>query len=197
MSIIGLKGERVRLVPPDRTLHLENALIWLNDPEVTATLKLNFGVTRRQEEIYFETIETRRETDFTWAVLDEEERHIGFIGLHEINWRHRWATGGLVIGDRSAWGRGYSTDAVRLRTRFAFHTMGLHRIEGHTMNPAMKRVYEKCGYRREGVARGKFWCHGGWHDADLYAILERDWSALRSDASARDETRVPTPAISS
>jgi hypothetical protein len=56
MSIVGLKGERVRLIPPDRTAHLENALIWLNDPEVTATIKLNLGVTRRQEELFFEQI---------------------------------------------------------------------------------------------------------------------------------------------
>ena len=60
--LVGLKGERVRLVPPDRTLHLENALVWLNDPEITATLKYNLGVTRRQEELFFEQIETQRET---------------------------------------------------------------------------------------------------------------------------------------
>ena len=55
MEIVGLRGERVRLVPPDRTLHLENALVWLNDPEITATIKLNLGVSRRQEEIFFES----------------------------------------------------------------------------------------------------------------------------------------------
>ena len=155
MEIVGLKGERVRLVPPDRTLHLENALVWLNDPEITATIKLNLGVTRRQEELFFEQIETQRDTDFVWAIVDETDRHIGFIGLHGINWRNRWATGGLLIGERSAWGRGYATDAVRVRTRFAFGELGLHRIEGHTMNPAMKRVYEKCGYQHEGVARAQ------------------------------------------
>ncbi len=181
MPIIGLKGERVRLVPPDRTLHLENALNWMNDPEITATLKINFGVTRRQEELFFEKIETQRQNDFTWAILDEAESHIGFIGLHEINWRHRWTIGGLVIGERSAWGRGYSTDAVRVRTRFAFDTLGLHRIEGHTMNPSMKRVYEKCGYHHEGIARRKFWRDGRWHDADLYAILDDDWFGSRGD----------------
>jgi RimJ/RimL family protein N-acetyltransferase len=175
MPIIGLKGERVRLVPPDRTLHLENALFWLNDPDVTATLKLNLGVTRRQEELFFEQMETKRDTDIVWAIIAETDRHIGFIGLHAINWRNRWATGGLLIGDRSAWGRGYASDAVKVRTRFAFGELGLHRIEGHTMNPAMKRVYEKCGYQHEGVARRKFWRDGRWHDADLYAILGEDW----------------------
>ncbi len=160
MEIVGLKGNRIRLVPPDRTLHLENALIWMNDPETTATIKLNLGVTRRQEEQFFERIETNRETDFTWAIIDENSRHIGFIGLHGINWRNRWATGGLVIGERSAWGRGYASDAVRVRTRFAFAELGLHRVSGHTMNPAMKRVYEKCGYQHEGVARGMFWRAG-------------------------------------
>jgi RimJ/RimL family protein N-acetyltransferase len=175
VEIVGLKGDRVRLVPPDRTLHLENALQWLNDPEITATIKLNLGVTRRQEEAFFERIETQRDADFTWAILDESGRHIGFIGLHGINWRNRWATGGLLIGERSAWGRGYASDAVRVRTRFGFGELGLHRISGHTMNPAMKRVYEKCGYRHEGVARGMFWRDGRWHDADLFAILSDDW----------------------
>ena len=178
MPLIGLKGERVRLVPPDRTLHLENALIWLNDPEITATIKLNLGVTRRQEELFFDQIETKRQADFVWAILDQTERHIGFIGLHEINWRHRWVTGGLVIGERSAWGQGYASEAVNIRTRYAFGTLGLHRIEGHTMNPAMKRVYEKCGYQHEGVARRKFWRDGRWHDAELFAILGEDWLGL-------------------
>ena len=64
MPIIGLKGERVRLVPPDRTLHLENALIWLNDPEITATLKFNLGVTRAAGGKFLRQIETQRENGF-------------------------------------------------------------------------------------------------------------------------------------
>jgi RimJ/RimL family protein N-acetyltransferase len=181
MAIVGLKGQKVRLVPLDRALHFENALTWFNDPEITATIKLNLGVSRRQEELFFERMGTDGSTGFHWAIHDEAERHIGFIGLHEINWRNRWATGGLVLGERAAWGRGYATDAVRVRTKFAFGELNLHRIEGHTMNPAMKRVYEKCGYRHEGVARRKFWRDGRWHDAELFGILEEDWSAAKRD----------------
>jgi RimJ/RimL family protein N-acetyltransferase len=175
--IVGWKGELARLVPPDRSIHFENALQWMNDPEVTARIKLNLGVTRKQEEAFFDRIEGRNDCDFTWAILDPSDRHVGFIGLHAINWRNRAATGGIVIGERSAWGHGLATDAVRVRTRFAFTQLGLHRINGHTFNPAMTRVYEKCGYKREGTARKMFWRDGQWHDVAFFAILEEDWFA--------------------
>ena len=64
-----------------------------------------------------------------------------------------------------------------MRTRFAFEQLGLHRVEGHTFNPAMRRVYEKCGYTFEGVQRSKFWRDGRWHDVALYAILEGELDA--------------------
>ena len=46
MDIVGLKGEKVRLVPSEPSLHLENALRWMNDPDVTARLAHILGVTR-------------------------------------------------------------------------------------------------------------------------------------------------------
>jgi ribosomal-protein-alanine N-acetyltransferase len=175
MEIVGLRGERVRLVPSESTQHMENALVWLNDPEVTNLLDLYSGVTRRQEEAFFERYEGQREHDLHWAILNENDRHIGFIALHQIDWRTRSALGGLLIGERGAWGRGYATDAVRTRTRFAFEQLGLHRIEGHTLNPGMRRVYEKCGYRHEGTARQKRWRNGGWLDVEMFAILDEDY----------------------
>ena len=174
MDIVGLRGDRVRLMRPDRSLHLENALRWMNDPEVTATIERNLGVSRREEEVFFDLAENPGDAAIFWAIHDETDAHIGFIDFHEISWRHRLAVGGLVIGERSAWGRGYATDAVRARTRFAFEQMGLHRVEGHTICPAMRRVYEKCGYTHEGVWREKIWRDGRWRDADLYAVLERE-----------------------
>ncbi|MFO0891683.1 MAG: GNAT family protein [Isosphaeraceae bacterium] len=174
-SLKGWKGDRVRLVPPDRSLHLENALRWLNDPEITRNIEFNLGISRKQEELFFDRVESPREGELTWAILDETENHIGFISIQSLNWRHRSCSGGLLIGERDAWGRGYATDAVKVRTRFAFDQLGLHRINGHSFNPAMQRVYEKCGYRHEGTARKMFWAEGHWHDVSFYGILEEDW----------------------
>lgn len=178
---IGWKGDKVRLVPPDRRLHLENALRWMNDPEVCETLKVHLGVTRAQEAAFFDQIERRDGSDWNWAIVRADGRHIGFIGL-KVNWQRRTGVGGIVLGDKGSWGLGFATDAVRVRTRLAFEEMGLHRIEGHTQNPAMRRVYEKAGYLQEGVARKVFWRGGAWHDATLHAILEEDYFRRREPA---------------
>ena len=154
----------------------------MNDPDVTSRLEHIIGVTRRAEEAFFEQVSTNRENELHWAIITEDLGHIGFIALHQINWRHRTCQGGIVIGERRAWGRGFATDAVRVRTRFAFEQLGLHRIEGHTIHDAMRRVYEKCGYRHEGVARQKIWREGRWFDADLFAILDADYFAGREEA---------------
>ncbi|MGC8640548.1 MAG: GNAT family N-acetyltransferase [Isosphaeraceae bacterium] len=76
-------------------------------------------------------------------MLDETEQHIGFIALTAINWRNRVGTGGLVLGERSAWGQGYGTAAVQTRTRFAFGQLGPHRINAplrqHPVNAGSAR----------------------------------------------------------
>ena len=105
MTIVGLKGEGVRLVPLDRALHFENALRWMNDPEVTACLEFNLGISRRGEEAFFDRVATPSETEFPWAILDDREAHVGFIALQNIHWRNRSAAGGIVLGERSTWGR--------------------------------------------------------------------------------------------
>lgn len=192
MDVVGLKGERVRLVPSEPSLHLDNAVRWFNDPEVTRWTDSIVGVTRRMEEDYFGRIGSARDTDLHWAILAEEFGHIGFIALHQISWHRRSAVGGLLIGERAAWGRGFASDAVRVRTRFAFEQLGLHRIEGHTLNPAMRRVYERTGYLHEGVARQKVWREGRWHDAHLYAILDTDPAGPKTP-SAGDSAAAPAP----
>ena len=73
-------------------------------------------------------------------------------------------------------GQGYMTDSVRLGLRFAFGTLGLHRVEAACLvhNEASRRVLEKTGFIREGLARGYLKIDGAWQDHLLYAILRED-----------------------
>ena len=131
------------------------------------------GVSRLEEEAFFDKIEANRDSFVVWAILNEKGQHIGITHL-TIDWPMQSASGGLIIGEPAAWGKGFATDVIQTRLRFAFDQLNLHRVEGHTFNPAMKRVYEKSGYQHEGTWRQKIWREGKWHDADLYAVLASD-----------------------
>lgn len=176
----GLAGERVRLVGLRRDLHLENYLVWLNDPLVTRTLHQRTPLTRLAEEEWFEKLAEEDETSFVWAIHDEAGRHIGAAGLHQVDWRNRRAVSGMFIGDREAWGRGYGTEVARLRTRFAFQELGLHRVESETRadNPGIHRVLERVGYRREATLRQQSFREGRCVDFLAWGVLAENWEAL-------------------
>lgn len=73
-------------------------------------------------------------------------------------------------------GKGMATEAVLLLTRYLFDRKKHNRIRLmiHPENAASKRVAEKCGYRREGVARGAWFHHGQSCDVEVYAILRAE-----------------------
>jgi RimJ/RimL family protein N-acetyltransferase len=86
-----------------------------------------------------------------------------------------------VIDDyKIAWGKGYGTDATRALLRYAFEEANLHRIELEVFafNPRAIRVYEKCGFKLEGVRKQALYREGEWHDEHIMAILRDEWLAL-------------------
>ncbi|HSL43887.1 MAG TPA: GNAT family protein [Anaerolineales bacterium] len=73
-------------------------------------------------------------------------------------------------------GKGITTEAVNLLVRYLFESKRMNRIRLviHPDNLASRRLAEKCGFKREGTARGA-WYHRGKHrDVEIYAILHDD-----------------------
>ncbi|BCU82363.1 hypothetical protein JIR001_21460 [Polycladomyces abyssicola] len=62
---------------------------------------------------------------------------------------------GFTIGEKSYWGKGYGTRALRVFVDLLFQRYNLHRIQLDTFdeNGRAIRCYEKCGFVREGVLR--------------------------------------------
>ena len=87
--------------------------------------------------------------------LSPSARYIGGISFNVIDWRNRQRRIGIVIGDKSFWGKGYGTDAMRVMMRLAFDKMNLHRMWSARSRLQFAAIasYEKCGFKREGVLR--------------------------------------------
>lgn len=175
----GWEGEKVRLVPLDKARHMENALVWVNDPDVTElTLTGDFPIGRIAEEAWFERVggemsKTPEEVIFAVETLAGE--HIGTAGIHRIDWRHGVAVTGTLIGPADARGRGYGTDAARVRTRYAFEVLGLRLLlsEVFAENASSLRMLERVGYREVGRIPRRFWRRGAYRDIVLL-VCERE-----------------------
>ena len=85
------------------------------------------------------------------------------------------ATLGYWIGEPHA-RRGHMSAAVRAVVPFAFDTLRLHRLEAACLpsNAASMGLLLKCGFAREGYARGYLKIAGRWQDHVLFALLDSD-----------------------
>lgn len=179
---IGWQGEKTRLVPLDKARHLDNALAWMNDPELTDSVLMgDLPTSREGEEAWFEQLGRMDDTPkrITFAVETLAGEHIGISGLHAIEWRQGIAYGGTLIGRRDLWGQGYASDATRVRTRWAFETLGLRMLltEVYADNPAIQRVLAKSGYREVGRIPSRTWKRGRFRDVIILMVDRDAWEA--------------------
>lgn len=104
---------------------------------------------------------------------------IGMIGAH------RQASGvpfiGYWLGTRH-WGKGYATEAVQGLIDTLFSLVDVPAIEADTrvINPASRRVLEKCGFRAEGSFLKSLPARGGLFPCEQFRLDRSTWAALKS-----------------
>lgn len=143
---------------------------WMNDPEVTRYLETRF-LPQSIDKIaaYVAAMGQSSDSVFLGIVLKDADHHIGNIKLGPIDWVHRRADMALVIGDKSAWGRGYASEAIGLLTDYAFRTLGLHKVTAgcYASNVGSAKAFQKAGFTAEGVRLQQYFCDGGYVDEIL------------------------------
>ncbi|MFD3676331.1 GNAT family N-acetyltransferase [Streptomyces sp. NPDC058613] len=122
--------------------------------------------------------ETRRQAEegVLWAVAPAQGgQAFGLVGLGDVD-----LAGGsaeflywLLPAGR---GVGVMARATDLVSRWAFETLGLHRLRiTHSVrNPASCVVALRAGFPLEGTMRGALLHADGWHDEHLHARLRTD-----------------------
>lgn len=178
----GWEGNNIRLVPLDKERHFDNCVRWLNDPQITQwTLIGDLPITRLAEAEFFDRVLRNPSNEVVFAIetTAEAEEHIGVTGIHQIDYRHGVGVTGTFIG-RAQWhNRGYGSEAVALRTRYAFEILGLRLLLSEVIagNVASHRVLTKAGYHEYGRIPQRYWKRGAYRDAILLMITRTEWQA--------------------
>jgi diamine N-acetyltransferase len=176
--IVNIIGTQIALGPHRRDL-LPTYQRWIND---FATLRTLGGVppgpTTFEGEVAWYDHPANNEVRFT--IYERETwRAIGTTSLHEIDYRNRTATFGIMIGEPDARGKGYGTEATSLTLDFAFTALGLHNVllTLAEFNHAGRRVYEKVGFRECGRRRECRWQSGKLWDTIYMECLASEFTS--------------------
>ena len=169
-------GERLYL----RALRPEDAdgpwVSWFNDAEVCAGNSHHVRPYTRQDALdYIFNTE-----DLALAIVDMgTDKHIGNVTLQNIHPINRSADFGIIIGDKSFWGKGYGKEAATLMFDHGFKTMNLHRIACGTLetNQAMMKLASSLGMQFEGLRIQAVFKDGMYIDIKEYRMLRKDWNA--------------------
>ncbi len=162
---------------PIAEVDLPDYVGWLNDPEVTQFTQIEGPLTLEDEREWFQRVTAPDSRTRNWAI-DVDGRHIGNCALMPDE-SGEIAGFGIIIGDKSQWGKGYGTAALREVLRIGFQEMNLQRIHltAFAGNTRGIRCYEKCGFRPEGVRRRHFLKRGKRCDVVCMGILREEWEA--------------------
>ncbi len=111
-----------------------------------------------------------------WAIIREADgAFIGEVVLNELDQDNQSMN--FRIGLQAEYlGQGYGTEATRAVIEYGLAVIGLHRIrlEVYAFNPRAQRVYEKCGFRVEGIEREALFWDGQWIDSMIMSVLSTD-----------------------
>ena len=172
-----LIGSKVYLRPLER----EDAPLfipWVNDAEVTRTLEVFYRPKNLQDELAFIDGVSKDEHAVVFGIVEKEtDRLIGSAGLHQIHFKDRHAEFGILIGEKSAWNKGYGTEVTALITGYGFETFNLNRVwlRVHEDNQRGIKAYEKVGFKHEGVLRQHKYREGRYLDVIVMGILKEEW----------------------
>lgn len=126
---------------------------WLNDPEVGRFLESRFAVHDKDATIAF----VRSHLDNPDSLLlgircHSLGRHIGNIKLGPINRMHGLAEVGIMIGAKSAWGRGIASRAIAIICAIARDQLGLRKLSAgcYVSNQGSERAFVRSGFAVEG-----------------------------------------------
>ncbi len=140
---------------------------WLNDPEVYKFMETRGNYTIDQLREYLVSVIANKVS--MWAIhLRVSNQHIGNIKIDPLDLERGLGEYGILMGDKSEWGKGYATEASEAVLNYCFEELKLRKITLGVIreNKAAIKVYKKIGFVQAAVYR----CHVRYDD-EYYDII--------------------------
>jgi RimJ/RimL family protein N-acetyltransferase len=152
---------------------------WFNDLEVSLPLgdEAYTPITYEQQR---DSLLGARNGHVFSIVTQGTDELIGRCLLFAVNMVDRSAMAGIVIGEKSYWGKGYGFEAMALLLDYAFNLLNLNSVMLGTydFNKRAIRCYEKLGFRTIGRRRQARIIGNRKFDTVLMDILAEEFDSV-------------------
>ena len=189
MKVVFLQGIKTVLRPLEKS---DVPLItkWINDPEVSQYIAAYLPATEGEEEAWIENLAKKKDQGLVLAI-EVNGKHIGNMGVHDINWRNRTATTGALIGEKEYWGKGFGKDAKMIFLDYLFNTLNLRKISSSVIafNKRSLNYSLACGYVLEGRKRRQMFRKGRYYDEIILGLFKNEWLPYWREYKARLDAR--------
>ena len=168
-----------------RELERQDMLVinsWRNDKDIIDQLGATFRyINQDVDDEWFSNYMRSRDSAVRCSIL-ADDTVIGLVSLTGINQLNQSAEFHIMIGNAEYQGKGAGTFAVNEILNHAFNNLNLHRVELTvlTTNDRAMKLYEKSGFKREGMLRQVYYKNGSFADAYMYSILKDEYMNICS-----------------
>jgi len=171
-----LKGKKV-ILRKNRVTDAKRYLEWLADPEINQyILTTAKDLTLEKEKEYIRK-SNKDKTKAKFAICTKMNQHIGVVSLDKVDQKNKSGSLGIFIGDKKYHNQGYGTESLEVILNYGFKTLKLNRIRLGVFenNKKAQKVYQKIGFKKEGVEREKVFKNNRFINSILMSILKSEW----------------------
>ena len=157
---------------------------WFADPEVTKFLEARD--ISRQDAIANLRHGNRSRLFFMHAIcLAEDDRHIGNLKIGPIDRKHMTSDMVTVIGDRTAWGKGYAREAIHVGIKLAFEEHNIRKLSASidSANVGSIKAYSAAGFEIETRLKDQFMLDGALTDKVYVACFNSEFRPDRKKST--------------
>jgi diamine N-acetyltransferase len=152
---------------------------WRNNRELISHLGAPFRYINLDVDYrWYDNYMLNRNATIRCAIVEatDEECILGLVSLMNINFINQTAEFNIMIGDTANRGKNIGYFATTKILNHAFNNMNINRIELEVLesNIYALKLYEKVGFKQEGIKRQSTYKNGKFVNMIMMSILKED-----------------------
>lgn len=109
-------------------------------------------------------------------VIENDETLVGIVYLVAIDYIHRNCEIEIIVKPEYG-GKGFAKFAFNKAIQYAFEILNMHKVYLYvdTDNEKAIAIYNRQGFKTEGILREHFYTKGTYKDAAFMSVLKSEW----------------------